>query len=178
MATADVVDMQNAINRFATMAGFPPITASGIVDANTVNAFLHAMQVVQQDVPDESGNAATFIATASDPTSLTNSAAGYAVYLGQQADYLNLPAGVPSTPSITSVASATIPGAPLSTNIGLIWANLPLAVKIGGGILAAVGVVALAKHMRKPKKGRSLRGLDSIEPNEISDFDDATDTIN
>ena len=174
MATADVQALQNAINRFAQMAGFSMVPISGVVDATTANAFLRAMQIVQQDVPDEADNAATFIATASDPTSITNSAAGYAIYLGQQADYLNLP-GTATPPTLTSVASATIPGAPLSTNVSLIWNSLPTVLKVGLGLALGAAAIGVAHHLHKKKGGRGLRGIDLAND---AEFDGDLDAIN
>jgi len=155
MANA-IAMLQIAANRFAQMGSFSPIGVDGVNGPATVGAVHTALSVIQGDVPEESDNAATLNATL-DQNQISQSASGIATYLNQNADTLNLSSG---TAVPVNSGLPAMPGSPLTTNLSVMWANLPMPAKIGGGLLAIAGLVMLAKHLSSGKRpGRALHGV-------------------
>jgi hypothetical protein len=157
MANA-IAMLQIAANRFAQSGNFAPVSVDGVMGPATASAVHAALSVVQGDVPEESDNAATLNATL-DQNQMTQSASGLATYLNQNADALGFGSPAVSTGGGLSPTPA-MPGSPFATNLSLMWANLPVPAKIGGGLLAVAGLVMLVRHLSGGKRhGRALHGV-------------------
>ena len=178
-AMANTIAMlQIAANRFAQMGGFSPIAVDGVMGPATAAAVHAALSVIQGDVPDEADNAATLNSTL-DQAQMVQSASGLTTYLNQNADTLNLSSGTAVPVGSSLSPTPGLPDSPFSANLSVMWANLPLPAKIGGGLLAVAGLVMLAKHLagNKKKRGRALHGVnlddESTETVEEPEFDEA-----
>jgi hypothetical protein len=161
MGDANVAALQNAANRYAQIASFSPIAVDGIMGFNTETAVLRALQEISQDVDGEGDNATQLIATL-DRNQMAASAIGLTDYLNNNADYLNLPAAAPvvasggggragggsSHPAFNPVNAGG--GFPMAANLQMMWANLPMTVKVGGGIiLGALAIFAGSKLVKQ-----------------------------
>lgn len=85
-----VDDLQAAASRYAGVASFGAVAATGTVDSGTINAVASALAWVRDHVPTESSNAAALMSQLSDASSITASASGLTTYLNQIADQQNL----------------------------------------------------------------------------------------
>lgn len=147
-----VDDLQAAASRYAGVASFGAVAATGAVDTGTVNAVQNALAWVRDHVPDESSNAATLMGRLSDANSITTSASGLATYFNQIADQQNLGG---SNLTFTSTFKQLQAGVPS-------W----IIYAAAGAVLLGVAVM-IVRHQLKPSKGaRRLRpamaGFDAL----------------
>lgn len=173
MANAQV--LQNAANRFASVAGFAPLAVDGAVGARTLDAVQRALSfisisdedggIAQNAIPDAISNqASAFSANAARSASvLAANAAQVGAFLNYVADMLHLapvygPSVVPQTNAAVAAATGLSPLAPRAMGTSILDSFKRLATwqKVG---LAAVGVFGVIAVAAKVKERKQLQGF-------------------
>lgn len=174
MANAQV--LQNAANRFASVAGFAPLAVDGAVGARTLDAVQRALSyisissdddggIAQNAIPDTiSAQASAFSSNAARSTSvLAANAAQVGAFLNYVADMLHLvpvygPSVVPQTNAAVAAATGLSPPAlrPAGSSIFDAFKRLATWQKVG---LAAVGVLGVIAVAAKVKERKQLQGF-------------------
>lgn len=172
MADPNVVSLQNAINRFATVAlGGQPIGVDGQIGTKTAAATVKALGWIANNVNGAQATAAELITRlvldsgAYNLAQVQQSASGLATYLNQNANATGLPVaprpmvaggaagnGYSQTTTAPALNPATTGGgSAMAANIGEMWRKLPTWGKVLGGALAGLGLIAGISAVRKPK---------------------------
>lgn len=134
-------DLQEAVSRYAPVAGFGEVAATSQIDPITVSAVVDALSWIRDHVSAESANAAGLLnqltsggfdliggGTGNTAAAITKSAPGLAAYLNQVADSNNL-----------GSSNLALPG--VGTAVRNFWGGLPSWVPYAGGgvVLLLVG---------------------------------------
>lgn len=175
MANAQV--LQNAANRFASVAGFPPLAVDGVVGARTLEAVQRALSyisissddggIANNAIPDAISNqAAAFAANAARSASvLAANAAQVGAFLNYVADMLHLapiygPPIVPQTNAAVAAATGLTPLAPRAGAAASIldaFKRLATWQKVSIAAAGVFGVIAVAHKVRERKQLQGFR---------------------
>ncbi len=159
MADANVVALQNAINRYAAAVPFSPIVPTGVVGPETLGAAKRALGWIAVSMAEAvdpiSTQAAYFEAKATTSTTVL------AVNAAPLAGFLNQVATTWGLPIVNSDGSAIVVGAggfgppqssSLTTSIRTGWLRLPAWQKVAAILLALVGIMWGHKQYKQLKR--------------------------
>lgn len=165
MANAQV--LQNAVNRFASAAGFVPLAVDGIVGQKTLSATNKALEYVSIEVeggpipPAVSEQASAFATNAARSSAvLAANADQVGAFLNYVADLVHLapvygPQIVPTTNAAVATSAGVFPPLPtngMATSILTSIKALPTWQKVALGALGVIGALAAA-HKIKARSG-------------------------
>ncbi len=168
MANAQV--LQNAVNRFATVAGFAPLAVDGDVGPRTLSATQKALSYVSIEqegsaITDAiSSQAAAFAQHTTTSTSvLSANSMQVGAFLNYVADLVHLPAIygpqiVPQTNGNVASNAGLAPLAPVgggrgwSASLVDVFKRMPTWQKVGLGFLSVIGAVAVVRKVKQRKQ--------------------------
>ena len=165
MPSANVVALQNAVNRIAGLGGFVRVTVDGGLGPQTNTGVFNALGWLANNAGDsDTRNAAAGLVAALvnadgsiNQTQIAQSASGLSSFIGGAADALGAPpenvaaAGGGGSSSSGGGAVAPVPSkiATQATNIANAFKALPTWQKVGLGVVGAVGAIAVAHKIKK-----------------------------
>lgn len=167
MPSANVVALQNAINRIAGLGGFARVAVDGGLGPQTNTGVFNALGWLANNANDsETRSAAAGLVAALvngdgsiNQTQIAQSASGLSSFIGNAADSLgaapeNVAASGSNGASSGGGAVAPVPSkiAAQATNIANAFKALPTWQKVGLGVGAAVGAIAVVHKIKKHRR--------------------------
>lgn len=164
MPNANVVGLQNAVNRIAGLGRFTRVAVDGEMGPNTAQGTLAALGWVADNAPDSdtrssAGQLVAALVNADGSLNLaqiSSSASGLATFLNKTADAMGAPQEN-AQPVASSGGGAVLPASGSlmpgwATNISAAFKNLPTWQKAALGVgtaVAAIVIVSKIKHHRR-----------------------------
>jgi len=171
MANANVVGLQNAINRIAGLGGFARVSIDGAVGPKTAQGLLQALQWINQNAAtneDQSAAAGLVAAIINNDGSIntgqiTSSASGFTTFLNKIGDAMGAP---PENVAASGGGGSSSGGGavmPVPSSVAPAWAanimdafnKLPSWQKAALGVGTAVAAIAIVSKVRKHRRSHA-----------------------